>query len=686
MRLAVTLYDLIPDVFPERYLVDPGLRRRYRARLELVRAADLVLALSESTARDAVERLRVAEDRIVVVGAAASDLYGLPSSRADALRVARSAIPRLEAQFVLYTSGMDDRKNFQGLFRAWGRLPAAVRNAWQLVMVCSVDEPTRNYLLQLALDAGIEDRLLLPGFVPDAALKALYQSTDLFVFPSLYEGYGLPVAEALASGARTIGSDSSSVAELLVPEAQFDPTSDAAIAGAIERALTDDATRAALDAQARVALPGWNVVADRVADAYDSLLRRPALPARRRPRVAMVTPLPPAPSGVADFSFRLLTELRDYCDVHAFADGCRHVDPALGPPLAPAGVEVLPARFMGEHERARGGYDCVIYCLGNSQFHAGALAQLRRRSGVVLAHEVRLTDLYALSADEPGAVPGGFEANLTAMYDLPPGTGASGRLRAEESERLGVLMAAEIVELADSFVVMSRFAADRVRLEVDPVVADRVRVLPFAGRDVVEGATRSSERAPIVASFGIVNDIKQNALALSAFPAVLERCPDASLVFVGPCADADRAQLTELAAGLGVSHRVEVAGGVTDEEYAAWLDRAAVAIQLRRTANGECSGTIADCLAAGAVPVVTGIGAGRDLPADGVVKVDQSVSARELADVVSDLLADPARRDALAAAARGYAAAHSHAAVAKRLFEEIIEPATRSGLTASRLR
>ena len=337
-----------------------------------------------------------------------------PASRSDALAAARAAVPGLEARFVLYTAGMDDRKNFHALFRAWAKLPEPVRDAWQLVMVCSMNDPTRNHVVHLAREAGIESRLLLPGFVPDAVLQLLYQSTDLFVFPSLYEGYGLPIAEALACGARTIGSGTSSVVELLVPEATFDPASDDAIATAIERALTDDATRAVLDEQARGARPAWDAVADRVADTYERLLARPRPAARRRPLIAVVTPLPPAGSGVADFSYRLLTELRAYCDVHAFADGRRHVDPALGPPRAPDGVEVLPVEFLVDNERARGGYDCVVYCLGNSEFHGGALAQLRRRSGIVLAHEVRLTDLYALSGDVTGAVPGGLRVRASS--------------------------------------------------------------------------------------------------------------------------------------------------------------------------------------------------------------------------------------------------------------------------------
>jgi glycosyltransferase involved in cell wall biosynthesis len=687
LRLVVTLYDLIPEVFAERYLADPGLRRRYRARLELVRAADAVLAISETTASDAVERLHIPHERIVVVGAAASAAYVPPASRADALAAARAAVPGLEARFVLYTAGMDDRKNFHALFRAWGRLPDAVRDQWQLVMVCSVDDPTRNHLEHLAREAGIESRLLVTGFVPDPVLQLLYQSTDLFVFPSLYEGYGLPVAEALACGARTIGSRTSSVAELLVPEATFDPASDAAIAAAIERALTDDAFRGRLDEQARGTRPTWDGVADRVAGVYEQLLARSRPAARRRPLVAMVTPLPPAGSGVADFSYRLLTELREYCDVHAFADGCRHVDPALGPPRAPDGVEVLPVEFLVDNERARGGYDCVVFCVGNSEFHGGALAQLRRRSGIVLAHEVRLTHLYALSGDVTGAVPGGFGACLESMYEsLPAGLRAAERLAPDAAERIGVLMAAEVVALAEKFVVMSEFAADRVRLDVPEAFADRIVVLPFAGRDVVEHATAAADRAPIVASFGIVNDIKHNSLPIAALLEVLARCPDASLVFVGPCADADRERLTGLAAALGVSGHVTITGAVTDAEYASWLDRAAVAVQLRRTANGECSGTIADCLAAGAVPIVTRIGAGRDLPDDGVVSVDPAVSAAELAGVVGDLLADPARRADLAAAGRRYAAGHSHALLARRLFEEVIRPVAGSGLTVTRLR
>jgi glycosyltransferase involved in cell wall biosynthesis len=272
------------------------------------------------------------------------------------------------------------------------------------------------------------------------------------------------------------------------------------------------------------------------------------------------------------------------------------------------------------------------------------------------------------------------------MYDgLPDGAGESGRLAPDEAERLGVLMAAEIVELANRFVVMSEFAADRVQLDVRPEDAERISVVPFGMPEPVEGATPAADREPLIASFGVVNEIKQYSLLVAALPAIIDQHPNAQLAFVGPCADADRDELVAQATALDVVERVTVTGAVTAAEYASWLDRAAVAVQLRRTANGESSAAVADCLASGAAVVVTGIGAGRDLPDTGVERVGSDVSALELATRVSDLLADPARRAKLASAAREYAAEHSFAVVAQRLFEDVIEPATRAGLSVARM-
>ena len=322
-------------------------------------------------------------------------------------------------------------------------------------MVCSMDAPTRNHLEHLAREAGIADEVLLPGFVSDAVLRLLYQSTELFVFPSLYEGFGLPVAEALACGAATIGSDTSSVQELLVPDARFDPADDVAIARAIERALTDDATRAVLAEQAARPQPNWDVVADRTIAAYEQLWSRASPSRRPRPLVAFVTPLPPLPSGVADYSFSAACRScvrTATCTLSPTVSAGSTRRPRTRP-RAPDGVEVLPLRDFVDQDRNHGGYDCVVV-LPRQQPVPRRRARASCANARVSCSRTRYgSPICTRSAtDEPGAVPDGFARRLHAMYDrgCRPRTGPSGRLAPDDAERLGVLMAAEVVELSRS--------------------------------------------------------------------------------------------------------------------------------------------------------------------------------------------------------------------------------------------
>lgn len=676
LRLVVTVFDVIPELFPERYLADAGLRRRYRARHALVRAADHVVTISRCSADDAVEHLGLDPGKVTVVGAGTSERFRPPSSRAAAAAAARSLVPGLAGPFVLYTGGIEERKNIDRLLAAWSMLPPATRDGWQLVIACQADELQRRHYEHRAAALGIAGRLLLPGYLPDATLVTLYQGTDLFVFPSLYEGYGLPVAEALACGAPTVAARTPALAELVDEGSLFDPYDPGAIAGAIHRGLTDDVARRHLLEATERRPPSWDDVARRTLEVYDALLSRPPLPPRRRrPLVAVASPLPPRRTGVARYSYRLIDALRAHCDVDAFVEA----DGGEGPPEAPAGVEVFPVDVLERVGAARGGYDEVLYCLGNSEFHAGALAALRRCPGVVLAHDVRLTDLYALSAWRSDAVPGGFHAAVQRMYGgrVPPELGRTGRLRADEAERFGVLMAREVVALSRRFFTTSDFASALARLDAEPHHAGRVGVLPFAVHAPAPGEAGGGEGdaasgGPVMATFGVVNEIKQPAKVVEAFAHVLASHPGAHLAVVGPASEEDARRVLGLAAELGVAGSVEVMGDVPDEDYLAWLRRATVAVQLRAASNGESSAAVGDCLAAGVATVVAAIGAARDLPDDCVVKVDADVSAEDLAAQIAALLADGPRRRRLGQAAAAYAAENSFERLAEVIYRTVL--------------
>ncbi len=161
----------------------------------------------------------------------------------------------------------------------------------QLVIVCEAPPLTRNHYLVMAKELGVEGRVLIPGFVPEEVLVALFQSTELAVYPSLYEGYGLPVIDSLACGAPTIAGDNSSLREILPREARFEPTDPGAIGAAIVRALTDKPFRERLTALTNMEPPSWASVADKAAVVFEELLRRslryrPAW--RTRPQLALI--------------------------------------------------------------------------------------------------------------------------------------------------------------------------------------------------------------------------------------------------------------------------------------------------------------------------------------------------------------------------------------------------------------
>ena len=268
--LVVTLHDLIPAVFPKQNMPDTGVRRAYWARLELARHADRVLNVSQATARDAIRLLGLRPERMAVTGGGVSDDFRPPTSPDNARASLRQDRPSLESEYVLFTGGMDYRKNTSGLLEAYAGLPRELRERFALVVVgrLAVEDPLGPFREQAA-KLGISNRLVLTGHVSDEELVLLYQASSLFVFPSLYEGFGLPVVEALACGAPAIVGRNSSLVELVdEEEALFDSSDPASIRAALARALTDDELRRRLcrpDIRERFT---WPRIAELTAEAY----------------------------------------------------------------------------------------------------------------------------------------------------------------------------------------------------------------------------------------------------------------------------------------------------------------------------------------------------------------------------------------------------------------------------------
>lgn len=689
-RLVVTLHDLIPRVFPEHYHSNPGLRRRYLAREELVRAADRVLSVSRTTRSEAIDRLGIEPDRITVIGAGVGETFRPPASTEAAWARARGGVGRLQPGFLLSVGGPDHRKNLEGLLAAYALLPQELRSAHQLVIACRLSDEGRARLQRLAAHMGIGPRVLLTGYVDDDALVALYQAAALFVFPSLYEGYGLPVAEAMACGTPVVASSTSGLGEITPEAGQFDPSTPTAIAAAIRRALTEPGTARALAAAVAAPRPTWDAAALAAVGVYEELLAGPA-PARRRTlRVGFVTPLPPQRSGVAVYNGRLLEALaavpappaEPILEVDLFLDNLEGHTPTAAV-AAPPAMAVHPVAQRVPVEAARGGYDVWVYTVGNSEYHTGALGAARERPGVVLAHDVAAAQLYAFAAHHGVLGPGAAFAEVLRTW-YPERAELSVwpdplLVAPQRFAAFPVPMARELIAGSIAYLATSKFAADLARLDAAAggIDADRIGVLVHACR--VLAPHPPARGGPLIVSFGVVNDAKDTATLIEAFALLAPDQPDARLVFVGHGSATDLEGVTRRAAAAGVGGRVTATGGVDAATWDGYLARATVAVQLRRATQGEFSGAVAEALAAGVPTVVTGVGAAGDLPDAAVVKVPAHAAPAAVAVALGNLLDDPAALEARSAAARAWALTRTFPMVAAELATGIRRAAAPAG-------
>lgn len=648
---AITVYDLIPLIYPDHYLSDPAFRLKYRARLGLIQNADLILTISEATAEDVIRMLDLSPDKVVNIGTGVSDLWRPSGSNEDPMTAIGVDFPEVRPGYVFYTGGIDFRKNMKRLLEAYAMLGGALREKHQLVITCSMDPMGELALRQLIGELAIEDDVVLTGFVSDETLLHLYQAAHLFVFPSLYEGFGLPLVEAMRTGVPALAADRASMREIVPhPELRFDPMDLDAMAAAMARAITDvDFRRFALEEEQQALQRfTWDRVATRALEACNDLwsgrslglettgATRLTTTMRTRPRLAWFSPMPPQPSGIADYSARLIHELAQHVDIDVFVDGSvRDYEPT-----GSDRITLRPVRSFRLLDAA-GAYDEVVYCMGNSEFHASAYEALLERPGVVLAHEVRFSGFYSWYGAHRSPDANLFQRSLAVQHpNVPLDLGARGWVSVDEAERFGIYTVSELVERSTRFLVHSQYAAAVAALNAE-AQAERIHVVPFGIPEPVSSVSSGAKSVPLVVTIGIAAEVKRTEAFVQSIPTVLESVPEARFAIVGGFAPPEFEQvIEELALALGIAGSLTITGHVSRSEYESWLRRATCAVQLRATSNGETSAAIADCLRSGLPTIVTGIGPAREYPPGSVYSIPAQATAREIGEAIIDVVSD----------------------------------------------
>ena len=275
---AIVEYDLIPYKKPNLFLTNPRMQEYYYDRLRCIEEAQLVLSISDFSRAEFIEQLNADPQKVVAIGTdASSDFYQEELSKADWLWLKDYGIDR---PFVLYAGGAENRKNTEALLHAYSLLPQSIRQKHQIVFACGVHDYRIKILRDLAVKNSIpmEDIVLL-GYLTTDELRRLYNACKLFVFPSLYEGFGLTPLEAMRCGAAVIGSNTTSLPEVIGnEEALFDPTSIDSIAQKMAQVLSDDIMLQRLKRHSLVQQGkfSWKYTANKCLDAFEKLVPSPS--------------------------------------------------------------------------------------------------------------------------------------------------------------------------------------------------------------------------------------------------------------------------------------------------------------------------------------------------------------------------------------------------------------------------
>ena len=257
-RAVVTIHDLAPLRWPEHYLRLPHARAGHAWQYALARRADAIIAVSETTKRDVVDRLRVPEERVTVIPEAV-DAEFAPPPRDEARRTV-AARRGITGRYVLYVGQFDPRKNMDGLLAAFAR--AAERDAeLRLVVVGELGKLAMYLRRALERTRAPRDRVVVTGHVDDATLAALYAGAECLLHAALLEGFGLTPLESLAAGTPVVGYRAGAVAEVVGDAGVLvDAERTEALGDALLRYLGDSALQETLRGRARprAALFSWD--------------------------------------------------------------------------------------------------------------------------------------------------------------------------------------------------------------------------------------------------------------------------------------------------------------------------------------------------------------------------------------------------------------------------------------------
>lgn len=667
---SATLYDLIPLRFQDHYFENLAFKKWYLSRLNYLSQMDLLFAISESSRQDAINLLNIDPKRIVTIPGGISAIFKPVTDRNNE-RIRLQKKFTINDKFILYTGGDDYRKNIRGAIHAFSLLPQQVKNNCQLFIACAIEDSRKAYYSSFAKEVGLNSNdIIISGFVSEQDLVGLYSTCDLFVFPSLYEGFGLPILEAMSCGAPVIGGDNSSIKELIsISNALFDSNCVQSIAQKMTEVLTDSNFEQHLReySLARAPQVTWAKSAEVALSAWDEALsinQQSAIQATihgwlPKKRIAMFTPLPPCKSGIADYNANFLPYLSKYFDIDLYVDNYPVDNPTL--------TSLFRIYNVGDFEKVAGAYDLIFYEMGNSEFHYHMLPLCEKYPGVIGLHDAYLSGLmgyveFNLGEENHYAKEMLYSHDTLARNYLAPlknNTSSIGEAMVNLPCTKRVLdLAIGIISHATFNLETSRHfypAGHGAPYRIIPQMVKLVEPTTAHERKAIRTSFNFSNDDFVICSFGHITWNKCGDLLLQAYLESILKKENAKVIFVGELSkDEYGKNIQEFIKKHNLENRIKITGFLDEQDYHKYLMIADVAIQLRIHSRGGTPKGVLDCLNYGIPVIVNDDASYKDYPNNVVHKIAAIPTTQDIKKALEHLYIDKARCKELATNGRQY--------------------------------
>lgn len=688
--VATTVYDLIPYTHKELYLTNPYVTRWYNKKLQQLRESDILLSISEHTRNDCIRFLDIPEDRIINISSAVDDVFQKNQYSDDIIDLITDKYG-INGSFILYVGGIDARKNIESLIKAYASLSNNDRSNHQLVIACSIsDKQRKHYDRFIKKYITNSNSVIFTGYVSQDELVCLYNICHLFIFPSLYEGFGLPVLEAMNCGAPVIGSNKSSIAEVInMSEATFDPHSYQDIAEKITHVLNNNKLRDKLieNSHKQVKKFSWDITGIKALEEFkkkhDAISKNIKTCHSKKQRLAFISPLPPEKSGISDYSAELLPELSRIYDIEIILDQDHLKGDYLNSNFIYRNIEW----FEINAEK----FDRIVYQFGNSPFHKHMFKLLRKYPGIVVLHDFYLSSAVAW-LDSSQYIPGVLRRELFASGSY------KALLYENQNDLITVLKKypcnKSVIDKSIGVVVHSEHAIDLASIWYGTDIKEKFFYIPQLHSTPEKLATNEAKRTLgfseddfLICSFGYLAETKLNDRLLESWIASdTSKHKSCFLIFVGENHPGDYAdKILKIIKQSGLESQIRITGFVDHELYNNYLSAADVAIQLRTHSRGETSRTVLDCLSFGVPVILNAHGSMAEYSDNIVIKLDDEFEDTRLSDKINKIYDDEPKRLNLSRTGREFIRTYHHPSIIASKYasviENIYEHASTSGYT-----